>query len=469
MSPSIKRKAKTNKVKATVKTRVKASVRKSGKKTKVSSLPFVLKDTYLSLVYEGRTFQLTSAHPTFDKLASAIKAGNWAKVPDLILTAESLSNRTAGKVTIERGVVKYNGKPMHNTLSTYMGKIYEEGKDVKGLVLFMDNLYKNPLVSVQNELFDFLTKALSDGGSAPITDDGCFVAYKAIDDNYKDCYTHTIDNSVGQVVLMPRKDVDTNRHNTCSYGLHFCSRSYLSSFGGSRIIMVKINPVDVISIPTDYGFAKGRCCKYEVVRELTSSTLTREVIAVEGHALMNQALIEVAKDRQDLLRLLLAHPQVKRNIRKGKIAETTIRKMTFGRLEAMYQKFPTYKPGAKLEAPAGLLFGNPLKSAREAAKLTLKQMAMALDITLKQAYRTERRASVPQQVEDSWMKAIQELTKMPAAVSFPKPVASRVSFGRATGSWDRVNVPVTADVPVAVAVEADDDRDNPYEDEDDDY
>jgi len=32
-------------------------------------------------------------------------------------------------------------------------------------------------------------------------------------------------------------------------------------------MIVKINPRDVVSIPTDYQDSKGRCCRYEVIDE----------------------------------------------------------------------------------------------------------------------------------------------------------------------------------------------------------
>jgi hypothetical protein len=64
--------------------------------------------------------------------------------------------------------------------------------------------------------------------------------------------------------------VDDDANRTCSSGLHFCSQDYLSHFGGSdsRVVIVKINPRDVVSIPTDYDFSKGRCSRYEVIGEV---------------------------------------------------------------------------------------------------------------------------------------------------------------------------------------------------------
>jgi len=77
-----------------------------------------------------------------------------------------------------------------------------------------------------------------------------------------------MDNSPGTIVEMERNQVDDNKDQTCSTGLHFCGMSYLSCFGGDRTVIVKINPADVVSIPSDYNEAKGRACRYEVIGEL---------------------------------------------------------------------------------------------------------------------------------------------------------------------------------------------------------
>jgi hypothetical protein len=70
---------------------------------------------------------------------------------------------------------------------------------------------------------------------------------------------------------MERNMVDDNRNNTCSSGLHFCSHSYLASFSGERTVIVKIDPADVVSIPSDYNDAKGRTCRYTVIGEVGQS------------------------------------------------------------------------------------------------------------------------------------------------------------------------------------------------------
>jgi len=132
---------------------------------------------------------------------------------------------------------------------------------------FLRNLEQNPSRTAVQELYDFL-----ESGQMPITDDGCFLAYKKVRRDYTDIFTGKFDNSVGAKPEMPRNRVDDNRENTCSRGLHFCSLAYLPHFGagtGNRVMIVKVNPADVVSIPKDYNFTKGRACTYEVVDEHT--------------------------------------------------------------------------------------------------------------------------------------------------------------------------------------------------------
>jgi len=142
-------------------------------------------------------------------------------------------------------------------------QMLQDGFPVDPLVAFMENMMTNPSFRAVNELYGFLEK-----NRLPITPDGHFLAYKRVRENYTDCHTGTMDNSVGKIVEMERNKVDDNQNNTCSSGLHFCSENYLKSFGGDRTMIVKINPRDVVSIPTDYNNAKGRACRYEVVGEV---------------------------------------------------------------------------------------------------------------------------------------------------------------------------------------------------------
>ena len=189
---------------------------------------------------------------------------------------ESIETFAKGHVKIENGELYYQGEVLHNGIVTRIMSMMNEGFDAAPLITFLENLMQNPSKAAVEELYEFLEQ-----NSLPITEDGHFLAYKKVRDDYLDFYTGKVSHKIGDKPEMPRNRVDDNRHRTCSYGLHFCSMEYLPSYhgGAGRVVIVKINPRDVVSIPTDYNYSKGRACTYEVVAEHTADERTEAFTA----------------------------------------------------------------------------------------------------------------------------------------------------------------------------------------------
>ena len=143
-------------------------------------------------------------------------------------------------------------------------EMMKEGFSIEPLRNFLNRLLRNPSYRVREELFAFLTH-----GDIPLTEEGRFLAYKAVRSDFYDIYSGTLLNTVGSVVEMPRSQVDDNSERTCSAGLHVCSRDYLPHFAhaNGRVMICEIDPADVVSIPRDYNNTKMRCCRYKVVGE----------------------------------------------------------------------------------------------------------------------------------------------------------------------------------------------------------
>jgi hypothetical protein len=230
------------------------------------SYPFLIQGDNVVVVIDNKPHTINKTHITYQKVVDAIKAGDWEAVKESIEPKKVVLNYGNGNVSIQGETLFWKGKELHTTLAVKMIDMLKEGFPIEPMVHFMDNLYQNPSKRAVDELYGFLEK-----GNLPITPDGHFLAYKKVRANYLDVHSGTMDNSVGQIVEMERFDVDDNKDNTCSTGLHFCSKDYLNSFGGERTVIVKINPRDVVSIPSDYNATKGRACRYEVVGELEVS------------------------------------------------------------------------------------------------------------------------------------------------------------------------------------------------------
>ena len=170
------------------------------------------------------------------------------------------------------GQVTYEGEIVHGSISKRILEFMSKGLPFQPLVNFLNNLMENPSMQSQKELYDFLEHE-----HLPITDDGHFLAYKAVRSDYKDKYKGVFDNSVGNVVKMQRAKVDDDRARSCSDGLHAGALNYVAGYGsveaGDKIVIVKINPRDVVSVPSDCNCEKLRTCRYEVVGEYQGELL----------------------------------------------------------------------------------------------------------------------------------------------------------------------------------------------------
>ena len=224
----------------------------------------------ISLLIDGKMKPIDTAHPNYDKIKEALKEQNWDIIPELVkvedTVKEAVKKSGATKVEIKDGNVFYDGMVIHNTLTKRMLQMLEDGFDITYLIRFLENLMQNPSHRAVMELYDFL-----EAGSIPITENGTFLTYKKIREDWKDIYTGTIDNSIGQVIKMPRNMVDEDSERTCSQGLHVCSYDYLPHFGassGDRVVICEVNPKDVVAIPKDYNNTKMRVCEYKVVGEV---------------------------------------------------------------------------------------------------------------------------------------------------------------------------------------------------------
>lgn len=227
------------------------------------SYPFIIQGANVSVVIDNRAHTINRTHVAYQRVLDAIKAGEWDTVKDLIEPRKAVVRFGAGNVSIDGDTLKWKGQVLDTGLARRMIQMLQEGFSIEPMAAFMENLMQNPSKRAVNELYGFLEK-----NELPITPDGHFLAYKKVRANFTDVHSGTMDNSVGQVVEMERNQVDDDRNRTCSTGLHFCGQSYLGSFGGERTMIVKINPRDVVSIPSDYNEAKGRACRYEVIGEL---------------------------------------------------------------------------------------------------------------------------------------------------------------------------------------------------------
>jgi hypothetical protein len=251
-------------------------------------LSYIINSNAATILVDDRTFTVRKDHINWNDILDALAAKDEQRVLTLVDIPETLKQVTAGRVTVSDEGVFFNGEPLHTGLANRILELIREGYQglAEPLSKFLDNLMSNPSRRAVQGLYEWL-----ENSNLPITDDGHFIAWKIVGPNFESIYSMNrsdlpqFDNSPGKVVEVERNQVDEDIDRTCSYGLHFCSCNYLPSYGnsvGNRVVMVKVNPRDVVAFPRDYNTAKGRACRYEVVREFTRETAPAVMKASPG-------------------------------------------------------------------------------------------------------------------------------------------------------------------------------------------
>lgn len=220
----------------------------------------------LTVFVDGSPYQADSSHKNYDKLKKAVLEENvkdFLRYIDVSKTIQKSVSKVTKDIEVRNGAVYYKGEVLHNELTRRIVELVEGGYSCKAMVAFLENLMQNPSHQSIVQLYQFLQHR-----NLPITEDGYFLGYKGVTNDYKDCHTQKFDNSVGAKNSMPRNRVNDNRNVGCSTGFHVGSLSYATGFG-PKTVVVKVNPKDAVSVPTDSNEQKLRVCEYEVVGEYT--------------------------------------------------------------------------------------------------------------------------------------------------------------------------------------------------------
>ena len=220
----------------------------------------------ITVVIDNQSFTVGYDHPNYMAIKECIVNNDAENIIELIDIPSAIEDYAEGKVTVIDGVLRYDGEEIHNSLTERIMGMMRNGFPFEPMVKFLANVLENHSNRAVQELYTFLEHK-----NLPITEDGCFLAYKAVTSDYKDKWSRTIDNSVGETVSMQRRKVNDNCSVGCSDGLHCGALEYVEGYraehAGDRVGIVKVNPKDVVSVPTDCECQKVRTCEYQVIAD----------------------------------------------------------------------------------------------------------------------------------------------------------------------------------------------------------
>jgi len=235
---------------------------------------YIINSTAIVFFFDNKPVKVEKTAPEYTRILAAfdLPSGEQEEVINAILN-EKVGEYEKDGFTISPESVSYDGETLPDILADKVRSIAAEGLPVKLFANFWENLNNNPSASSVRELYDFLSYK-----ELPITEDGFFLAYKGVASNGLSVCGNTktkvlqgivdengkIQNNVGDTIEVKRWDVDDNRDNGCSFGLHVGSMDYATTWG-EKTLVVKVNPADVVSVPTDCGCQKCRVSKYEII------------------------------------------------------------------------------------------------------------------------------------------------------------------------------------------------------------
>jgi hypothetical protein len=244
--------------------------------------------TSVTVFIGSESFVASQDHPNFAKIVDEVRKTEPTTAEaglardkalrdlfDLSLAVGAKFDRLSERVLVRAGRVHFDGVEVHNSLTETIAKFYQAGlEDFQPLVNFMEKIETNPSPHSREHLFRWLTKH-----NFSLCPDGDFLAYKAVLGNSKsssrgeaivnnEWVRGQVLNVPGTIVEMPRDKVTFDPHNGCSTGLHAGNWRYASTFlsgQSSKLLRVKINPRDVVSVPVDSQDQKLRVCRYRVL------------------------------------------------------------------------------------------------------------------------------------------------------------------------------------------------------------
>lgn len=277
-------------------------------------MKYIINQTGIVLFMNNKPQKFASSDPKYAAVIAALRLPSDQQEAAIEKALqEGCPNRDIAKngfqVNVATQEVAYHGELLPAPLARKVFSLIEQNLPVTLLEKFWENLKKNPSYNSVRELYDFLSYK-----ELPITEDGCFLAYRGLGNDFYSIKGNSstrviqgnvnsqgqIYNGVGEHIEVQRNCVDDNRDNHCSFGVHAGSWDYARDWSQGKMVVVKINPKDVVSVPSDYDCQKLRCCAYTVVSEVEVE-ISAAATSEDGEALEDQSFQEEVGNRSKVI------------------------------------------------------------------------------------------------------------------------------------------------------------------------
>ena len=243
-------------------------------------------------------YSADSFHPFWKEILAGLRSGDPAVWDRFDIAGGMMKSfqQVTDRVAWDGENVLWDGDPVHDVLAKQLARALKSGDSdtYTALAKFWEKLASNPSDHSREQAYNWLASH-----DFQITLEGDVVGYKGVSKSYDsvdgaEVFHSTaqsrvkgkpsgyvngkpipensrIPQAVGDVVTMPRSEVEHNPALTCSRGLHVGDYTYARGYGNT-VLEVLVNPADIVSVPTDAGGRKVRVHRYTINRVVDKET-----------------------------------------------------------------------------------------------------------------------------------------------------------------------------------------------------
>ena len=234
-------------------------------------------DDHIMITFPGsESYTILSDNKNYRKVRDILEKYKGKPITDekvikelraLMSIKETIRQWTHGEIVISHGVAVYRGMPLPADLNSRLVSMAEAGDEGwVGLANFWRRLSENPSWRSTQQVYGFLKHQ-----HLPIDMDGYLYAYKGVNLDYTDRHTGLFSNKPGTAHSKPRGHISDDPTKHCHVGFHVGDYTYAKNFA-SKLVIVRVDPKNVVCVPDDENRRKVRVCEYEVVADAKSGS-----------------------------------------------------------------------------------------------------------------------------------------------------------------------------------------------------
>ena len=232
-----------------------------------------------TVTLNGQPHLFDPSHPHYASLIKCVHAGDADEFVNLLNTGLVVEDWSEGDFKFRDGLLYFEDEQVAKDPTNRIVECLQQGFPHQFMMNYLTNLYDNVSERAVQESYKW-----SSHKGLPITEDGMLVGYKGVrtyagetiqgkngeikEGDLVDIYTgNSFRNNVGDTASMKRRQVCDDHTQGCDSGLHVGTYDYACNWAGSTgvVVLVKFNPKDIVSVPSDCECQKMRVSSYEVI------------------------------------------------------------------------------------------------------------------------------------------------------------------------------------------------------------